>query len=139
MDVATNQMLGRHRMSNSDDEDIPGRPDPQRHRLDDPVTDDEDDTVVVSTIRKGIKIGNSQDVWNFYEQRFKKCEEIAGKLLAKVWVKAVEPKKQYAHPYSEGDEKAPEWWPKLWGLIKEENVCHMEPDYHNRGELTKAI
>lgn len=91
--------------------------------------------MTVSTTLKGIKIGNSEDVWNFYEQRFKNCQQTACKLIAKAWVKAVEPKKQSTHPYTGSDEKAPDWWPKPWGPTKEDKVRHKEPDHlYKRGK-----
>lgn len=84
--------------------------------------------------RKGIKISDSDAVWNFYEQRFKNCQQTACKLIAKAWVKAVEPKKQSTHPYTGSDEKAPDWWPKPWGPTKDDKVRHKEPDHlYKRG------
>ncbi|KAI1335137.1 hypothetical protein F5Y15DRAFT_257245 [Xylariaceae sp. FL0016] len=94
------------------------------------------------TAKRGIMIGNDQEVWSFYDQRFKNCQQNACKLIAKAWVKAVEPKKQSAHPYTGKDEKAPEWWPKPWGPTKEEKVRHREPDHlykHERVHLLQHI
>lgn len=86
--------------------------------------------------RKGIKVGDADAVWNFYEQRFKNCQQTACKLIAKAWVKAVEPKKQSTHPYTGSDEKAPDWWPKPWGPTKDDKVRHKEPDHlYKRGVL----
>ncbi|KXJ97448.1 hypothetical protein Micbo1qcDRAFT_7936 [Microdochium bolleyi] len=76
-----------------------------------------------------IRIDNSKEIWEFYEQQFKNCQQTACKLIAKAWVKAVEPKKQSTHPYTGKDEKAPEWWPKPWGTSKDERVRHKEPDH----------
>lgn len=76
-----------------------------------------------------LRIGNDQALWDFYEERFKNCQQTACKLIAKAWVKAVEPKKQSAHPYTGSDEKAPEWWPKPWGPSETERVRHKEPDH----------
>lgn len=76
-------------------------------------------------------------LWNFYDQRFKSCQQSACKLIAKAWVKAVEPKKQSTHPYTGSDEKAPGWWPKPWGNTKEDKVRHKEPDHlYKRGKHT---
>lgn len=84
--------------------------------------------------RRGIKIGDTAAVWSFYEQRFKNCQQTACKLIAKAWVKAVEPKKQSTHPYTGSDEKAPDWWPKPWGPTKDDKVRHKEPDHlYKRG------
>jgi uncharacterized protein DUF2841 len=93
--------------------------------------DPDDDEVPVSktTARKPIKVGQEEELWKFYEQRFKNCQQTACKLIAKAWVKAVEPKKQSNHPYTGSDEKAPEWWPKPWGTTRDEKVRHKEPDH----------
>ena len=88
--------------------------------------------------RRRIRVQDYQALWNFYDQRFKSCQQSACKLIAKAWVKAVEPKKQSTHPYTGSDEKAPGWWPKPWGNTKEDKVRHKEPDHlYKRGE--KAI
>jgi hypothetical protein len=91
--------------------------------------DDDDAPVPVASARKGIKIGDSEATWQFYDQRFRNCQQTACKLIAKAWVKAVEPKKQSNHPYTGSDEKAPDWWPKPWGPSRDEKVRHKEPDH----------
>lgn len=100
-------------------------------------TNDDDDVaiVVASSSKKTLKVGDEKDLWNLYEQRFKNCQQTACKLIAKAWVKVVEPKKQTNHPYTGQDEKAPDWWPKPWGPTKEEKVRHKEPDHlYKRGK-----
>ncbi|KAI1460624.1 hypothetical protein F4805DRAFT_465475 [Annulohypoxylon moriforme] len=82
-----------------------------------------------SSLRRKIEIRDEKAVWQFYEERFKSIQQNACKLLAKAWVKAVEPKKQSTHPYTGSDEKAPDWWPKPWGPGKEHRVRHKEPDH----------
>ncbi|KOS18982.1 Uncharacterized protein ESCO_001154 [Escovopsis weberi] len=89
--------------------------------------------------RRPIKIGESAAIWNFYEQRFKNCQQTACKLIAKAWVKAVEPKKQSTHPYTGSDEKAPDWWPKAWGPTKEDKVRHKEPDHLYKRERVHLL
>ena len=79
--------------------------------------------------KKGITIGDERAVWHFYHELLKECQQNACKLIAKAWIKAVEPKKQSTHPYTGKDEKAPDWWPKPWGQTKEERVRHKEPDH----------
>jgi hypothetical protein len=97
--------------------------------------DDEPPPVIVTANKKGIRVGNSEEIWAFYEQRFKNCQQTACKLIAKAWVKAVEPKKQSNHPYTGSDEKAPDWWPKPWGPTKDDKVRHKEPDHlYKRGK-----
>lgn len=98
------------------------------------AVNDEDDAPMTVSSRRGIRIGDSLAVWSFYEQRFKNCQQTACKLIAKAWVKAVEPKKQSTHPYTGSDEKAPAWWPKPWGPTKDDKVRHKEPDHlYKRG------
>ncbi|KAL2205110.1 hypothetical protein CC79DRAFT_1323849 [Sarocladium strictum] len=90
--------------------------------------DNQQDTMSVMT-RKGLKIGDAEAVYNYYEQAFKSCQQSACKLIAKAWVKVLAPKKQSTHPYTGSDERAPDWWPKPWGTSKEERVRHKEPDH----------
>jgi hypothetical protein len=90
---------------------------------------DDDTPMPTTSSKRGIKIGNSDEMWQFYDQRFRNCQQTACKLIAKAWVKAVEPKKQSNHPYTGSDEKAPDWWPKPWGPSRDEKVRHKEPDH----------
>ncbi|PNP75038.1 hypothetical protein FNYG_11620 [Fusarium nygamai] len=90
--------------------------------------DDGDAPVTLTPSRRTIRIDNYQEVWNFYELRFKNCQQTACKLIAKAWVKAIEPNKQSTHPYTGKDEKAPDWWPRPWGPTKEDRVRYKEPD-----------
>ncbi|KAG9002984.1 hypothetical protein FRB90_011275, partial [Tulasnella sp. 427] len=43
------------------------------------------------------------------------------KLVAKCWIKVIEPKKQNKYPYQRAEESRPEWWPV--------GVRHKEPDH----------
>ncbi|TFB00902.1 Uncharacterized protein CCMA1212_007293 [Trichoderma ghanense] len=103
------------------------------------AVNDEDDVPMTISSRRGIRIGDSAAVWNFYEQRFKNCQQTACKLIAKAWVKAVEPKKQSTHPYTGSDEKAPAWWPKPWGPTKDDKVRHKEPDHLYKRERVHLL
>jgi len=90
---------------------------------------DDDEPPIIVRSKKGIRIGNSDEVWEFYGMRFRTIQQNACKLIAKIWVKAVAPKKQTHNPYTAGDEKAPDWWPKPWGPTKDDKVRHVEPDH----------
>ncbi|KAK0646267.1 hypothetical protein B0T16DRAFT_157783 [Cercophora newfieldiana] len=90
---------------------------------------DDDDPPVITRSKKGIKVGDSDELWEFYSTRFKNIQQNACKLIAKIWVKAVAPKKQTHNPYTGGAEKQPDWWPKPWGPGKDERVRHVEPDH----------
>ncbi|KAF5024950.1 hypothetical protein F66182_2964 [Fusarium sp. NRRL 66182] len=140
MDFPRNRILDRRRISQFDDWEAPARPGRKRPRARQVINDeDEAPMTVTTTTRKGIKIGNPDEVWNFYEQRFKNCQQTACKLIAKAWVKAVEPKKQSTHPYTGSDEKAPDWWPKPWGPTKEDKVRHKEPDHLYKRERVHLL
>ncbi|KAF4503882.1 hypothetical protein G6O67_008818 [Ophiocordyceps sinensis] len=128
----------RRRSSALDDWESPARQGRKRPRARHPINEDDDMPMTVSS-RKGIKVGDSEAVWNFYEQRFKNCQQTACKLIAKAWVKAVEPKKQSTHPYTGSDEKAPDWWPKPWGPTKDDKVRHKEPDHLYKRERVHLL
>lgn len=89
--------------------------------------------------RRRIQIQKSDELWKFYEERFKNSQQSACKLIAKAWIKAVEPKKQSTHPYTGSDEKAPSWWPKPWGSEKEHKVRHKEPDHLYKRERVHLL
>lgn len=82
---------------------------------------------------RGIVISDHQLIISFCETRFKNLQQMACKIVAKVWVKLLEPKKQSNHPYSRGDDLAPGWWPKPWGTGKGDKVRHKETDYLLKG------
>ncbi|ROT40354.1 hypothetical protein SODALDRAFT_94609 [Sodiomyces alkalinus F11] len=104
-----------------------------------PINDDDGPTVTVGATKRALRIGDSREVWDFYDQRFRNCQQTACKLIAKAWVKVVEPKKQTNHPYTGQDEKAPEWWPKPWGPTKDEKVRHKEPDHLYKKERVHLL
>ncbi|KAB5570377.1 hypothetical protein GE09DRAFT_1217816 [Coniochaeta sp. 2T2.1] len=100
---------------------------------------EEDAPVSTTSVRKPIKIGDTDAVWEFYDQRFRNCQQTACKLIAKAWVKAVEPKKQSNHPYTGSDEKAPDWWPRPWGPTRDDKVRHKEPDHLYKKERVHLL
>lgn len=132
-DLASRRMNERRRASALEamDSDLTykTRKRPRSHSSRQLLHEDRDPPVAISATKKPIRIGDSNAVWNFYQQRFRNCQQTACKLIAKAWVKAVEPKKQSHHPYTGKDEKAPDWWPKPWGTMKDERVRHKEPDH----------
>lgn len=85
--------------------------------------------IATTAPKKGIRINEKEVVKQFYHDLLKECQQNACKLIAKAWIKAVEPKKQSTHPYTGKDEKAPDWWPRPWGSTKDEKVRHKEPDH----------
>lgn len=76
-----------------------------------------------------LKIGDADTVWEFYLQQFAACQQTVCKIIAKAWVKKLEPEIQSTHPYTGIDESAPGWWPKPWGLGKDDKIPYKEPDH----------
>jgi hypothetical protein len=101
---------------------------PRQHAFRHPPDIAEDNqSAPVASAHKGIRLDNEAELWSFYAQRFKNCQQTACKLMSKAWIKAVEPKKQSNHPYTGAEEKAPDWWPKV--SEGGERVRHKEPDH----------
>ncbi|KAK9492726.1 hypothetical protein V1508DRAFT_133435 [Lipomyces doorenjongii] len=57
----------------------------------------------------------------FLEAKFRQLQQLACKVVAKAWIKVIEPKKQSNHPYNKGEEFKPDWWPS--------EARHKEPDH----------
>lgn len=86
-----------------------------------------------------LRINEAERIWHIYDLRFRGLQQTACKLIAKAWVKLVEPKKQSTHPYTGSDEKAPDWWPKPWGSTRDEKVRHKEPDHLYKKERVHLL
>ena len=98
-----------------------------------------EETAPVVAAKREIMVGNSDEVLEYYAQQFKNLQQTACKLIAKAWVKQVEPKKQSVHPYTGADDKAPDWWPKPWGPTRSEKVRHKEPDHLYKKERVHLL
>ncbi|KAI1810324.1 hypothetical protein GGS20DRAFT_207427 [Poronia punctata] len=103
-----------------------------------------DDAVSISPAppKRGIQIGDSEGLYAFYDQRLRYCQQAACKLIAKVWIKTVEPKKQSQHPYTRGDESRPDWWPKTFlklGTDVVQDMRHREPDHLSKDERVALL
>ncbi|KAJ4288325.1 hypothetical protein N0V88_007363 [Collariella sp. IMI 366227] len=90
---------------------------------------DEDAVPVITTSKRPLAIGITNDMWEFYDHRFKYIGQIACKEIAKAFIKVVAPKKQANNPYTGGDRTAPSWWPEPWGSGAKDKVRHIEPDH----------
>lgn len=88
---------------------------------------------------RGIMMAEEKVILEFCETRFKNLQQMACKIVAKAWVKIVEPKKQTNHPYTVGDQGAPPWWPQPWGKAKEDRVRHKEPDHLLKKERVSLL
>lgn len=75
---------------------------------------------------RALTIGDSEEVIAFLETRFRQLQQLVCKIVAKAWIKVIEPKKQTRFPYNKGVEAKPLWWP--------ESVRHREPDHLKKPE-----
>jgi hypothetical protein len=81
-----------------------------------------------------LEIGDTKKVAEFYKGAFRRLQQINCRLLAKNFIKIIEPRKQVRHPYNGGrkpggapgekgnpEDTKPDWWPR--------DVIHKEPDH----------
>lgn len=68
-----------------------------------------------------IVLRNEAERTAFIETRLGQLQQVMCKMIAKEWIKVIEPKKQTRFPYNKGEEGKPGWWPK--------DVRHKEPDH----------
>lgn len=71
--------------------------------------------------RRTIQINDADEVTEYYYNTFRTIQQVACRLIAKAWIKALAPRKQSTNPYTGGQEHAPAWWP--------EGTIHKEPDH----------
>ncbi|ORY87894.1 hypothetical protein BCR37DRAFT_390402 [Protomyces lactucae-debilis] len=76
-------------------------------------------------------VGDAEEVTTFLEARFRQLQQLVCKIVAKSWIKVLEPKKQTRFPYNKGDEAKPAWWPS--------NVRHKEPDHLMKPERISLL
>lgn len=92
---------------------------------------DEGDYEDVEINIEALKIGDTAAVGEYFERQFKRIQQLNCKVIAKAWIKVVEPKKQSNHPYNGGkpdpggkadpEKTKPDWWPA--------GLRHKEPDH----------
>lgn len=84
--------------------------------------------------RKPIRVGQTDVLRQFYEKAFENLQQLNCRVIAKAFVKLVEPRKQVNHPYNgrrtvmgapcqklDPELTKPKWWPT--------GVQHKEPDH----------
>ncbi|KAJ5460921.1 uncharacterized protein N7458_002473 [Penicillium daleae] len=71
--------------------------------------------------RTPVNLADPQEVMKYYETAFKNLQQINCRVIAKEFIKFIQPRKQHTHPYKGGDQRKPEWWPA--------DVMHKEPDH----------
>ncbi|ODQ66657.1 hypothetical protein NADFUDRAFT_41284 [Nadsonia fulvescens var. elongata DSM 6958] len=74
---------------------------------------------------------SSQEINNYYHQCFRSILQITCKIIAKHWIKAIEPRKQTNFPYKGRNKTQPKWWPS--------EVEHREPDHLKIDERIKLL
>lgn len=96
---------------------------------------DDDDFPPCNNETVPLRIGNETDIINYYKSTLKHFKQLNCRMLAKEFIKVIEPGKQVRHPYNGGKPPAgsalgstgdpektkPEWWPL--------SVMHREPDH----------
>ncbi|EPS34617.1 hypothetical protein PDE_09581 [Penicillium oxalicum 114-2] len=107
----------------------------QGSRLSDPVSDNEDLSTSSSYEMAPLRIGDTEKVTAYYESALKHFQQLNCRMIAKAFIKHIEPRKQVRFPYNGGKPPAgsppgttgdpektkPDWWP--------EGVMHKEPDH----------
>lgn len=80
---------------------------------------------------KALIIGDYAEVTAFLETRFRQLQQLVCKIVAKAWIKVIEPKKQTRYPYNKGEDSRPTWWP--------DDVRHKEPDHLMKPERISLL
>ncbi|KAL2818463.1 hypothetical protein BDW59DRAFT_165537 [Aspergillus cavernicola] len=89
-----------------------------------------------------LEIGDTEKVLEYYETALKHFQQINCRLIAKAFIKFIEPRKQVKHPYNGGRPRAgaekgdpektkPEWWPP--------GVQHKEPDHLKKEQRLRLL
>ncbi|RAL02124.1 uncharacterized protein BO80DRAFT_40179 [Aspergillus ibericus CBS 121593] len=92
-----------------------------------------------------LEIGDSERVEQYYTISFRHFQQVNCRVVAKAFIKVIEPRKQVRHPYNGGRPKPgappgskgdpektkPEWWPA--------RVVHREPDHLKKEERVELL
>ncbi|SMN21120.1 similar to Naumovozyma castellii NCAS_0B03720 hypothetical protein [Maudiozyma saulgeensis] len=78
-----------------------------------------------------LKVDNQNEIKNYIFDSLKYLRQIPCKMLAKLWIKFIEPKKKIQYPYIGGDDTKPNWWPT--------NIQHREPDHLQKPERLELM
>ncbi|KAG8863320.1 hypothetical protein FRB96_008811 [Tulasnella sp. 330] len=85
-------------------------------------------TDTVTSINSGSS-ASPLDEW--FCNQFHRLQQTTTKLVAKCWIKVIEPKKQNKFPYQKGDASKPDWWPQT--------LRHKEPDHLLKAERNSLL
>jgi hypothetical protein len=96
--------------------------------------DSDSDSTDGAAKRTPIRVGQTDVLRQFYEKAFENLQQLNCRVIAKAFVKLVEPRKQVNHPYNgrrtvmggpcqklDPELTKPKWWPT--------GVQHKEPDH----------
>ncbi|KAK4192085.1 hypothetical protein QBC35DRAFT_485593 [Podospora australis] len=111
---------------------------PRRQRGTANEDDSDDEPAPISTVRTPLQIGDSDAVWNFYKRSFEAVQQLACKIIAKAFIKTIAPRKQTKHPYTSGEVKKPDWWPRD-RTEKGRHVEHKEPDHTSKDQRVHLL
>ncbi|PYI13499.1 hypothetical protein BO99DRAFT_407463 [Aspergillus violaceofuscus CBS 115571] len=90
-----------------------------------------------------LRLGDTETLRHYYERAFEKFQQLNCRVIAKAFIKLVEPRKQVNHPYNGRRTSAsasqridpeltkPNWWPA--------GVTHKEPDHLFKPERIKLL
>ncbi|GMF08366.1 unnamed protein product [[Candida] boidinii] len=76
-------------------------------------------------------VSNESVINQYLYQGFEEFQQLSCKLIAKYWIKLIEPKKQSKFPYKSGFGTKPTWWPV--------NIRHKEPDHLKKNERIELL
>ncbi|KAJ9494717.1 hypothetical protein LTR99_001780 [Exophiala xenobiotica] len=87
-----------------------------------------------------IRVDDRDNLERWFKEAFVAMQQVACRIIAKVWIKRIHPRKQSTHPYNGGvprsESKDPERTrPPYWPL----NVIHREPDHIGRDDRTSLL
>ncbi|XRM37559.1 hypothetical protein ABZX51_001025 [Aspergillus tubingensis] len=93
--------------------------------------------------RTALRLGQTDLVRRYYEKAFEAFQQLNCRVIAKAFVKLVEPRKQVNHPYNgrraaggssqkmDSELTKPKWWPT--------GVTHKEPDHLQKAERIRLL
>ncbi|KAL2829734.1 hypothetical protein BDW59DRAFT_33401 [Aspergillus cavernicola] len=96
-----------------------------------------------SLTRSTLRVGQTKLLRSFYEKAFDCFQQLNCRVVAKAFVKLVEPRKQVNHPYNgkrnvagstqklDPESTKPKWWPS--------GVTHKEPDHLGKPERIRLL
>ncbi|KAJ5220489.1 hypothetical protein N7468_009693 [Penicillium chermesinum] len=102
------------------------------------------------TERAQISVRDRAFLWKYYETAFKKLQQINCRIIAKVYIKLVEPRKQVNYPYNgrrlvngrtqqlDPSETRPPWWPPERIILLIHLLCELHKTHGITAQKLKA-